>query len=259
MQLDLVISTFTFVLGSLVGSFLNVVIYRMPREQSVVKPRSKCPNCGKLVYWYENIPILSWLFLKGRCSSCQSKISIRYPLIELLMGVLAFILAPSDLTTDEIVKFIFYFSIISVFVAHFFIDIEHHLLLDKLNIYLLLIILPYTITYYPISHWLLGGVIGFFGPYIVGELYFKLRGIDGLGGGDIKLFGVLGVIFGPAGVMLNIFLSCALGALVGIILIALKRLDSETPFAFGPFILIVAAVQLFFPEFVNQLNPFVIR
>jgi leader peptidase (prepilin peptidase)/N-methyltransferase len=257
--IQLLLKIFSFVFGSLIGSFLNVVIHRLPREMSVVTPRSSCPECKHMIKWYENIPILSYVFLRGKCSSCNMKISLRYPLIEFLTGMFAFFLAPKTLLVPDVINFIFYFSIASVFLAHLLIDIEHQLLPDKLNLYLLIVILPYVIINYPLYHWLIGGAIGFLGPLGVTYLFYKLRGQIGLGGGDIKLFGILGLILGPLGVMNNIFMSCMLGSIIGIVLIALKKLDKEKPFAFGPFIIIAASIQIFFPEVVEYINPLYIK
>ncbi len=255
----LVLQVLFFIFGSMVGSFLNVVIYRMPRNESVVKPRSKCPKCGTMVKWYQNIPIFSFIFLKGKCGSCDFKIPLRYPLTELLVGIFALLLMPPDFSPEAIFSFTYFFSIACVFLAHFLIDIEHQILPDKLNIYLLAISLPYVVLHFPFMHWVLGGLIGFFGPYGVTVLFYKLRGVIGLGGGDIKLFGILGIILGPLGVVNNIFMSCLLGSLIGVALIATKKLDRNAPFAFGPFIIIAATLQIFFPELVELINPLYIK
>ena len=259
MSIDLISTIFITIIGLLIGSFLNVVIYRMPRKLSVVKPRSSCPKCGHMVTWYENIPVISYLYLRGKCSSCHTKISLRYPLVELIMGLVAFLLAPRHLDYQSLATFIFYFSIAAIFLAHILIDLEHRLLLDKLNIYLLCIVTPYAIMNFSPFHWLLGGFIGFCGPLAISYLFYKLKNQEGLGGGDIKLFGVLGIILGPIGVMNNIFMSCSLGAIVGVTLILIKKLNKDTAFAFGPFILIVATAQIFFPSIVELINPFTIR
>ena len=152
MSLALLLKLFSFVFGSLIGSFLNVVIYRLPRELSVVTPRSSCPKCKHMIKWYENIPVLSYVFLKGKCSNCKTKIPMRYPLIEFLVGSFGFFLAPTSLYIPEVINFIFYFSIACVFLSHFIIDIEHQLLPDKLNLYLLVVILPYVIINYSIYY-----------------------------------------------------------------------------------------------------------
>jgi leader peptidase (prepilin peptidase)/N-methyltransferase len=172
------------------------------------------------------------------------------------MGLIAFLLAPKFPDHQNITTFIFYFSIAAVFMAHILIDLEHHLLFDKLNIYLLLVITPYAILNYAPMYWLLGGLIGFLGPLGISILFYKFKNQEGLGGGDIKLFGILGIILGPIGILNNIFMSCTLGAVVGVVLIALKKMEKDTAFAFGPFILIVATIQIYFPSVVELINPF---
>lgn len=242
--------------GLLVGSFLNVVIHRLPLEKSVVSPRSSCPKCSHMITWYENLPIVSYLFLRGKCSECKTKISIRYPLIELLVGFMAFFLIPSQISSMSLLHFSFYFSISCVFLCHFIIDIEYQILPDKLNIYLLLVTLPYVVFFYPVNHWLIGGLVGFCGPFIVTYLFYKLRGQIGLGGGDIKLFGILGLILGPLGILKTVFFSCLLGSIIGIALIMTKKMKRDTPLAFGPFILIAASLQIFFPKVLELIDPF---
>jgi prepilin signal peptidase PulO-like enzyme (type II secretory pathway) len=253
----LILKIWIFFFGMLIGSFLNVVIHRVPKNESVVKPRSKCPNCGHMIKWYQNIPVISWLFLKGKCANCGFKIPIKYPLIELLVGFIAYNLFPEDLSPQTLFGFAYFFSVACILLSHFVIDIEHQILPDKINIYFLLITLPYVILTMPYMHWLLGGVFGFFGPLAVTWIFYKLRGQIGLGGGDIKLFGILGLLLGPVGIMHNIFMSCFLGAIIGIILIATKKLDKNTPLAFGPYIIFVASFQIFFPSYFEMVNPFV--
>jgi len=257
MQTLPIINFFFLCFGLLVGSFLNVVIYRVPRGLSVVSPRSSCPECSHMISWYENIPVISYLFLRGKCSECKSKISVKYPLIELAIGVISFMLAPKFLTPQSLFHFSFYFSIACVFICHFLIDIEHYILPDKLNLYLLSVTLPYVFIFYPFNHWLLGGAIGFLGPFIVTYLFYKLRGQIGLGGGDIKLFGILGLILGPVGILKTVFFSCLLGSIIGIGLIALKKMKRDSPLAFGPYILIAATLQIFFPKIVEMFDPFI--
>lgn len=255
------VTAFVFIFGLLVGSFLNVVIHRVPLGKSVVTPRSKCTSCDHQIKWYENIPVISWMILKGKCSQCDARINWRYPLVELTVGLFAVLLFPTDLnllqiTHTDIVKFLVEFSIACSFLAHFLIDIEHQLLPDKINLYLLAVIAPYTIITNPVGHWLAGGLLGFMGPYLVTLAFYKLKGQIGLGGGDIKLFGILGLLLGPVGVMNTIFMSSMLGSIAGIALIAIKKMNKNTALAFGPYIIVVATVQIFFPDFFQMINPF---
>jgi prepilin signal peptidase PulO-like enzyme (type II secretory pathway) len=242
-------SIYIFIFGLLIGSFLNVVIIRLPAKMDLVNKRSACPQCSNQLRWFHNIPVLSFLFLRGKCSFCGNRISWRYPLIELFTGLVAFWLAPTEFDHQSVIQFLFYFTIACIFICHFMIDLDHHLLLDSLNLYLLVVFLSYAIFFYSWQYWLSGGVIGFGAPLLVTWLFYKIRGQVGLGGGDIKLFGILGVFLGPIGIMFTIFLSCMIGAVFGLTLIALDKMTKDKPMAFGPSILIVAAFQIFFPEY----------
>lgn len=238
---------YAFIFGALIGSFLNVVILRLPEKKDLALERSSCPKCGTLIKWYQNIPLLSFLFLRGRCRQCRAKISWQYPLVELGTAFLSLFLFPSTLSSQSLMLYLVYFFIGCIFICHFVIDLRHQLLLDKLNIALLVIVLPFVIFFKPYQNWVLGGVVGFMGPFTVSWLFYKLKGQVGLGGGDIKLWGILGLMLGPIGVIHNIFLSCLLGSLIGLSLIALKLLKKNQAIPFGPFILVVATVQLYFP------------
>lgn len=240
-----------FIFGLMIGSFMNVVILRLPVKKDLVKARSACPKCGTQLKWYHNIPLFSYLFLRGKCAFCGTRISWRYPLIELFVGIISFWLMPDVLNVETLANYLFYFSIACIFICHFVIDLEHHLLLDSLNLYLLAIFLSFSVIYFSWEYYVIGGAIGFGAPLVVTWLFYKLRGQVGLGGGDIKLYGVLGVFLGPMGVIFTIFLSCFVGALVGGILIGLNKMTKDKPMAFGPSILLVAAFQIFFPHYAS--------
>lgn len=249
--MELLITLYFFIFGLLVGSFLNVVILRLPEKKDLVFTRSHCPQCGNKLKAYHNVPLLSFLALRGKCAFCKTRISWRYPLIELFTGLVAVWLMPDVLTGQGLFYFFFFFVIACVFICHFMIDLDHHLLLDSLNLYLLALILSYAIFYFHWTYWLVGGLIGFLAPLAVTWIFYKLRGQIGLGGGDIKLYGVLGLYLGPTGVMFLIFLSCMVGAVVGLGLIASGKMTKDKPMAFGPSILLVAAFQIFFPQYAS--------
>ena len=252
--MEILFSIYFLIFGLLIGSFLNVVILRLPAEKDLVKARSACPKCGTQLKWWHNIPVFSYIFLRGKCAFCGERISWRYPLIEIFTGLVAFWLMPKSFSMGSIGLFVFYFTVACVFICHFVIDLEHHLLLDKLNIYLLALFLAFSVFTFHWSYWLIGGLIGFGMPLLVTWLFYKLRGQVGLGGGDIKLFGILGIYLGPTGVMFTIFFSCFVGAILGLLLISMKKLSREKPMAFGPSILLVAAFQIFFPQLAHRLQ-----
>lgn len=231
--------------GLLVGSFLNALIYRLPREINIAFPRSSCPNCKKIIPWYENIPLFSYLFLKGKCSNCQTKISWQYPFVELITAFFAYLISPTDLELSTLANFFVFFSIFCAFLVHFIVDLKHQILPDSVNIYLAILFFIVSLFNHNWTHWLVGSAIGLGFPLLVSWIFYLIKGQIGLGGGDIKLYGALGLYLGPIGVMQNIFLSCFLGALVGIVLIGTKIIKKENPIPFGPFIILVAAFQIF--------------
>lgn len=237
---------FAGILGLLIGSFLNVVIHRLPLKKDLVSARSACPHCGYQIPWWLNIPVFAWLALRGKCHNCHGRIHWRYPLVELFIGVVFYLSFPATLNNVTLFQWVFQSTFTSILTCHFFIDLDHKLLLDKLNLYLLLLVLPFSVVFNTPVFWLVGGLVGFGAPYGVSWIFYKLKGKIGLGGGDIKLWGVLGIFLGPFGIIDNIFLSCLLGSLIGVLMIVLKRYDRDTGLPFGPFIIMTALIQMYF-------------
>ncbi|MBL6988922.1 MAG: prepilin peptidase [Bacteriovoracaceae bacterium] len=239
-------------IGINIGSFINVLIIRIPKKMDVIYARSACPYCNHQICWYENIPLLSFIFLKGACSNCKSKISWQYPFVELITGIISILLLPRVFTLISIVDYFFLFTTACVFIIHFFIDIKHKILPNSLNLYLLAIFLFRSIYFYPISYWLTGALVGALFPFIVTSAYYYIKKQEGMGMGDIKLFGILGIHLGPFGIIHNIFLSCFLGSIIGLSLIARKKMNLNNHLAFGPYILVVATFQIFYPDLFNK-------
>lgn len=178
-------------------------------------------------------------------------------MIEFFLGVVFVFLFPKNISIPNMVNYFFLISIFSAFVVHFIIDIRHHILPDEINIYLAALFVLYGLYYFSFLYVIVGGFVGFFIPYFVAYVFYKYKGVEGLGGGDIKLFGALGFYLGPQGIMTNIFLSCFLGSAIGVLLIFLGKLDKNKPLAFGPFIIISAFFQIFFPEQMSQLRLYI--
>ncbi len=263
------IYVFLFLFGLCIGSFLNVVIYRLPRGLSIGKGRSFCPKCKKKLLWWELIPLFSFIFLKGRCSKCKVKISLQYPIVELTTGIL-FLLAFFRLTCGsgfmvrDLLPIIYVWTIISILIAIFFIDLKHYIIPDSLIIvgsalsliYLLMFqffdnlqpvfynskILIFFYRFLPISSFkfqvsslflnhILFAIIGgaFFGLII---LFTKGRG---MGIGDMKFGVLMGLILGSQLIM-ALYLSFVSGAIVGILLILLKKKSLKSKVPFGPFL-----------------------
>jgi prepilin signal peptidase PulO-like enzyme (type II secretory pathway) len=244
---------FASIFGLVIGSFLNALIYRLPLGINIAYPRSACPNCKHIIAWYENIPVVSYLFLKAQCSNCKTKISPVYPLVELTTGFFAFLIAPDSLNPSDLFNFLFFLGVFSAFLVHFIVDLKHRILPDSINIYLGILFFVVAVITKPWTHWLIGLGLGLGFPLLVSWLFYLLKGQVGLGGGDIKLYAVLGIYLGPIAVMQNIFMSCFLGAIVGLILMGLKLIKKENPIPFGPFIIIVSSFQIFTPNLFDHL------
>ncbi len=210
-------SYFVLAFGLLTGSFLNVVIYRVPLGLSIISPRSACPVCKTPIRFYENIPVLSYLFLRGRCSHCQSPISIRYPIVELTTAILFLAAALKFGLTWHLL--IHDLPFISLLVAICFIDLDHRIIPDKLSLTGVGIGLL-SALFIPGVHFLdalIGGGVGFLAFYLPALVYEKWTGRMGLGGGDIKLLAMLGTFVGVSGVFLTVLVSSVLGSLIGLL------------------------------------------
>jgi len=243
---------FAFALGLALGSFLNVCIYRIPRGMSIIYPPSHCPSCGYRLSPLDNIPVLSFLILRGKCRYCGAKISPRYPLVELLTGfLLLFLYAKTGLKMD----FLFYLPLVACLVALSFIDIDTRRLPDSLTlpltaIGLALSFLPGAISP-PAS--VLGIISGLLTLYLVAILGKALFKKEALGGGDIKLMMAVGAFLGVGGVFFSLFSGSILGSIVGIGVMAKKK---ENIIPFGPFLSAGALLYLFAGKFTLSLLGF---
>jgi len=241
---------FAFIYGALVGSFANVLIIRLPKNENWIIDSSHCIKCGHKIKWWMNIPLLSFFLLRGKCYFCKKNISLQYPLVELLCAVKAVALAYfyiEDLELFTFLNFLHMDLILVLLIVHFFIDVKHQILPDIINILLLILGLLYV---YKLDDWkpnLIGALVGFLGPLLITYLFFQIRGQVGLGGGDIKLFGVIGLFLGWQGIIQTLLYSSVLGIVVAGALIALGKLKRQDPFAFGPSIIIIFVIQLYLP------------
>ncbi|MFQ5597019.1 MAG: prepilin peptidase [Nitrospiria bacterium] len=230
--------------GLIVGSFVNVCIYRIPREESIVFPGSHCPSCQSPIRVFENIPILSFVLLKGRCRSCRTPIPWRYPLVEALHGLgFLFIVNQFGFTLQSLVYGIFLSSLIAVT----FIDLSHRIVPDLITLPGMVLGVITASTVLPpgaissIIGLLLGG--GLF--YLVAVLSLALLKKEGMGGGDIKLIAMIGAFLGWKGMLLTIFLAALSGSLVGISLVVFQGRNRAEPIPFGPFLALGAIISLF--------------
>ncbi len=238
---------FVFILGLCFGSFANVVIYRVPLQKSVVKPRSACPQCKKPILWYQNIPVFSWLFLRGRCANCKAPISVRYPVVELLSGLLflaLFLKFGFSWTFLEMLIFGYCLLIVS------FIDIDHMILPDIFTLSGVVIGLLGAVLNPERAFMssLLGVIVGGGFLYALAYLYLVLRGKDGMGGGDIKLLAWIGAVLGVQAIPLVVMVSSVVGSIIGVA-VAIRSTDGlKSGIPFGPYLVLGALIDIFFGQ-----------
>jgi leader peptidase (prepilin peptidase) / N-methyltransferase len=260
------IAAFTFVFGLIIGSFLNVCILRIPGGKSIVMPASACPKCGTPIKPYDNIPVVSWLLLRGKCRGCKTKISPMYPLVEFLTGLLfvgSFLVF--GLSVDTL-KWCVFSAILVVLV---FTDYRERILPDVVNytgFAMGLVLSLFTKPTDGTSLWianrlfefppptpvlslmdaLIGAVVGSGLLWLVSEAYFRLRGREGMGLGDVKMMLMAGAFLGAKRTLLTILAGSLLGSVLGIVIIAAKRKDSDYELPFGTFLGAGALLVVFF-------------
>jgi leader peptidase (prepilin peptidase) / N-methyltransferase len=257
-----------FIFGSVVGSFLNVCIYRLPREESIVFPPSHCASCGTQIKFYNNIPIVSYLFLLGKCKTCGKRISPTYPIVEILSGIIsAFLVWRFGFTLQTI----FYIIFLSALLVVTFIDIKHQIIPNVITLPGIIVGLIYgairtdwgsaqqTLNYLhpdlwsilrilnelPIVDSLSGMILGGGMLFLVGFLYEIIRKREGMGLGDVKLLAMIGAFLGWKSVLFVALVSSFIGTIVGISIILYKRGDLKYAIPFGPFLSLAAALYCF--------------
>ena len=234
------------VLGLCIGSFLNVVIYRLPNKMSLARPNSHCTSCKYELRWYDNIPLLSYIMLGGKCRKCKTHISFRYTAVELANTVL-WLLCVFLFWEKSIPLACIYMIVSSVFICVFFIDLEHQIIFDRFQIILLVLGLAsifFDKDYGWISH-VIGGVVGFGVFYLVSWGFERLCGKEGLGGGDVKLAGVAGLLLGWERLLLGLLLATIPAAIIMLILSKGKEGESRQ-FPFAPFLVAGFGVAMLF-------------
>ncbi|MFP3351547.1 A24 family peptidase [Pseudoalteromonas sp. SIMBA_153] len=258
-----------------IGSFLNVVIYRLPlmmqkewqtecrllladeltspkTEQAtsqttdtfnLVKPNSCCPKCKAAIKPWQNIPIFSWLFLKGKCATCDNPISVRYPIVEAITAILSLVVAYTFGATEQA---LLYIVVTWILVALTFIDIDHMLLPDQLTLPLLWLALIASVVGYTIapSDAIIGAACGYLSLWSVFWLFKLITGKEGMGYGDFKLLAVFGALLGWQSLLTIILLSSVVGAVIGIALLSIQGKDKATPIPFGPYLAIAGWITM---------------
>ena len=244
--MGIVIGVFFFLYGIVLGSFFNVVGLRVPKKESIVSPPSHCTVCNRKLGVLDLIPVFSYLFLKGKCSGCGTKISSIYPIMELVTGIL-FVLSYAMLGfSGELIIAILFMSLLVIITVA---DIAYMLIPNK-------VLLPFAIVLFgarlfiPLEPWwdsLLGALVGFGVLYLIAVV-----SKGGMGGGDIKLFFVLGLVLGTINTLVTLFLAALIGSIVGIILLKKSGKGRKTPIPFGPSIAMAAIISYFWgADFVN--------
>lgn len=256
MTLSALFAVYVGLVGLIVGSYLNVVIYRLPRGLSTVRPRSRCTGCGALIRPYDNVPVVSWLLLRGRCRACKTPISWRYPLIEAVTGAL-FVLG--FLRFGPRVEALAAAVFCAAMVALAAIDVEHYILPDRIT-------LPGVavgLLFQPFVDWarigpgargaLLGGLLGAsLGAAILLAVWggwYLLRHEEGMGLGDVKMLAMIGAFLGWRGVLVALFFSALTGAVIGLLLMAWKGLEMKSKLPFGAFLALGGLIALFAGDF----------
>lgn len=235
-----------FAVGACIGSFLNVVIYRLPRDESVARPGSRCPACGRPIPPRENIPIASFLLLGGRCRGCGERISARYPLVEALTAAGYAFFAYYDGVGFTLLRDIVMFSLL---VPITFIDIDHRIIPDELS--LGGVAAGVLLSFLPGGDWIgsvIGGLAGGGILFVTALAYEKATGREGMGGGDIKLIAMIGAFLGWKGALLTIFSASILGTFGGLIAMRKGKDGLKTAIPFGPFLCAAALLARFFGE-----------
>jgi leader peptidase (prepilin peptidase)/N-methyltransferase len=236
-----------FVVGAVVGSFLNVCIVRLPAGQSVVYPPSRCPQCGTRIRSWDNIPLVSYLLLRGRCRSCGRRISVRYAVVEALTGIMFVLLQHRlDLLPHLGVAALFVAALIVIT----FIDIDHQIIPDVISLPGIVVGLVVSALGFGPSlvDSVLGALCGGGILYAVAFGYHALTGREGMGGGDIKLLAMIGAFLGWRGVLVTLVLGSFSGAVVGVTLMLARGADTRLPIPFGPFLALGAVCALFFGD-----------
>lgn len=268
----IVFACFAFAMGACIASFMNVCIWRIPRNESVVSPPSHCPNCNAPIRWYQNIPILSWCCLRGKCANCHKPISVRYTIVELLGGIL-FLMAyfqwgiPFFFRGDVALYGLqplrslwavpVFWVVFAGLILGSFVDLAEQWIPDRVTIGGMILGVPLSFLVPELQgeqmrlhalYWSLGGLFFGFGfLWLVGFVFSKIVKKDALGFGDVKLIGAVGAFFGPWAVLFTIIVSSFVGAVVGVVLMlrGKAKLGGFTAVPYGPFLALGVIAWMF--------------
>ena len=251
MDFGLLIALYSLLVGLALGSFMNVCIYRIPLEKSIIRPSSSCPNCGKKIRFYDNIPLISYLLLLGRCRHCHHPISWRYPAVEAITGLLSLALF---IRYGLSLQYLLFLLFAATLVTISFIDLDHQIIPDVLSIPgivagLAAAFIPGNVSWFDS----IIGIIGGGGTlFLVGLIYEKLTGKQGMGGGDVKLLAMIGAWMGWRSLPFVLLVSSLTGAIIGSIFLLAAGKGYRVKIPFGPFLSLGALFYIFFgPQLTN--------
>lgn len=233
-------------LGLAVGSFLNVVIHRLPRGESLIWPASRCPACKAAIHWYDNVPVVGWILLGGRCRACRAPIALRYPLVEAVTAAV-FVLHYAVFGWDLLLVPRIVFA--CVLIALFAIDLEHQLLPNAITLPGIVAGLAFSLVFEPgLRDAALGALLGFGSLWLIATAWELLRKQEAMGGGDLKMLSMVGAFLGWRGVAVTFMFSYVLGGLtaLGLLLVGKVRLASKLPF--GTFLAAAALIASLWGE-----------
>ena len=250
-------SIFIFLIGLCFGSFANVCIYRLPKSKQTLAGRSYCPKCKKKIKWFDNIPVLSYFLLNGKCRSCKKKISSQYLIVELIMGfgfLLIFLSYHNHLAS------ILLSILLVMYVIIFFIDLKHFIIPDSLNFGIMALaifknFLPNfnTSFIHDINQSIIGGIVGYLSIWIIIYLYRVIKKIEGMGLGDAKLMTGIGLLFGWQSIPFVLFISAVLGLVFATPFLINKKKNLRSKIPFGPFIITACFIYFLYGDFLYSL------
>tara|TARA_E500000178_G_scaffold4587_1_gene4813 strand:- start:251 stop:1009 length:759 start_codon:yes stop_codon:yes gene_type:complete len=246
-----------FSLGACLGSFANVCIYRLPKNKQIVSGRSFCPKCKKKINWYDNLPLISFIFLNRKCRNCNKVISTRYFIVELITGIV-FLLIYLNFENLNTVIFLSILSLILIII--FFIDLENFIIPDILNFSIMGLalfknFLPNfnTSLIHEINQSIIGGMVGYISIWLIIYLYKIFKKIDGMGLGDAKLMAGIGFLFGWQSIPFVLFISSILGLIFVVPSLIRKQKNMRTEIPFGPFIILACLIYFAYGSWVYDL------
>jgi len=249
MQMDVfTINFIVFLYGAVIGSFLNVVILRLPEEGvSIAFPASHCPQCKTALHWYENIPVFSYIVLRGRCRTCKKTISMQYPLVELAMGVFSVLLVQKFMISPA---FFIYFIYVAALLVIIVIDLYHQIIPDVISLPGIIygVLASFVLPSISWQESLIGLFVGGGVFYLIALVYYLFTKRQGMGGGDIKLLAMIGALQGWQALPFVIFCSSLLGSIIGIGAMVVQKKGGQTRIHYGPFLAAASLLYLFFDQ-----------